>query len=283
MIDLDRFSAKTLATVPIVNGKGQVKSRTFNSRVVNGWYVVELGDDVVVKERATPMQIDSLHHGKRKFKGIPLGRQFFPINFNNLELLGMDQTERIYLNQADEWDVIKAVLWDDGKIYFLSVDYGFKRLPIDQVREAFEKEQPITGIKDLTPEIRYYFLVVSLHRDGIRQAIELQKMKLAEADKIKRMMEFRKTFAGRLDKTVSDAGGKLIRFYQRGDDRYMVEWKVGGEKLKTLIKDDLRIIDLGFCASEEDGLHSLGSAVNLAKVYVEEGGIGDGGLYVTRS
>ena len=102
-------------------------------------------------------------------------------------------------------------------------------------------------------------------------------MKLAEKEREKLLKEFRKTFSGRLGKIIEDVGGRLVRFVKKGKDQVLVVWKVGGQQIKTVIENNLHVVDAGFCLENEDSKHSLSSLIALAQIFQE-----DEPLYVMR-
>lgn len=279
-IDLQRFSEPVETSVPFLNGKSIFRGRKIDRiGIKDGWYRVMLADTVAVLRESNQVEAEMALQHCSILKGFSLGDQFIPLNFNNLEQLGFEQSAPLIFNQSDVWDVIKAGLWEDGNFYFAEIDYGFPRDVIEEVRRAFEADKPIKDIKGATPELKYYFILLSLHRESHRKLQELAKMKLAEAERQKRLKEFQKTFAGRLEKVIEEgAGGKLVRFVKKGKDQVLVVWKIGGQKIKTLINDEMGVLDLGYCASGRDRDHSLKSAVLLAKIFQEE----EGSVYIMR-
>jgi len=283
-INLDRFLQEKERLVPFIRSSGQYKNRKIVlSNLEDNWYKLVIGDNVEVKGKASPLEVEEALKKIKKIKGMPIGNEFIPINFTNLERLGYEQSAKVEFQQANTWDVIKAGLWDDGKLYFAGIDYSFDRKAIDKVKDAFEKEKGLEGIKGITPELRYYFIILSLQRDSYRKFKELKKMKLAESEREKRLADFHKTFTGRLQKTVEDAGGKLVRFTREGNNRILVVWKTDNQTIKTVISaENMRVIDAGYCLEGYDKQHTMSSIVNLAKVFKDDGGMGDGGLYITR-
>ncbi len=280
-IDLTRFSQEKEAVVPIVNMIGKVNGRKFISEVEDGWYKIRVGDIIHDVEKATPFQIEKALEGFKLYSGYPMGGDIVPINFDNLFRKGFGETVPVHFLNEAPWEIVGFSQWEDGLFYSRGPNIKANRTVIREVQKAFEEERNLEGIKGITPEIRYYYLLHSLNRDAFRAAEELKALKLAEAEKQKRIEEFRKTFAGRLQQTIENAGGKLIRYYQRGSN-YTVVWKVKGQQITSTIRNDDSIIDLGFCASGYDQEHTLSSAIKLAQTYYEEGGVGHGGLYITR-
>ncbi len=280
-IDLKRFAEEKEVLSPIVNHITRIEGRLVNLAIEDGWYWFKLGNDVQVSRKATPMDIEIALEKAKVAKGYPVGEDVVPMNFDNFFKKGYGESIKVHFLNEQPWEIVRFVEWEDGRCYSAGVDIKANRTVIKAVKEAFETEKPLDGISGVTPELRYYFLIHSLQRDAFRVAEEFAKMKLAEEERKKRIEEFQKTFAGRIQKTVEDAGGKLVRFYQRGRN-YVVIWKVYNQQVTSTIRDDFGIMDLGFCASGQDRLHSLPSAIQLARQYYEDNETRHGGLYITR-
>lgn len=276
-INLERFSIPQEGIAPIVNGWGKWGGRKVIANIENGWYKLVLGNQVSVGRKASPLEIEESLVKTKKHRGLPLGGEVVPWNFENIFDKGYAGTVEINFLDLPAWEVVKFARWEDGRFYFAGVDMSAKRTILNSVKENFEKNEGIDAIKGLTPELRYYFLLLSLQRQSYQQLKELEKMKLSEAEKQKRLEEFKNTFAGRLQHVIGEAGGKLIRFAKQGANKYSVTWKVGRQKVISIIKDDMRIYSLGYCAEGEDKKHTMSSAILLAKIFQKEKP-----LYITR-
>jgi hypothetical protein len=131
-------------------------------------------------------------------------------------------------------------------------------------------------VRGITPELGYYFLLANLQRQSYKEAREIEKLNLTARERDKRLREFQNNFSFRLEHTIGEANGKLIRFSKHGNG-YLVEWKLGDQIIKSTINDNMRILNAGFCLSGEDKKHSLSSLINLAQLFQEEAP-----LYLTR-
>ncbi len=281
-IDLEKFTEEKDIIIPIVNNVGKFQSRKFTfPNIKDGWYNVRAGSNYEVKDEATPLQIEKIFEELKRYVGYPIGTDAVPINFDNFFRKGEGETVKILFLNESPWEIVSFIEWGDGNYYSAGVNIGADRSVINEIKGAFEKELPINEVKGATPELKYYFLLHNLHRDTLRTVEAIERLKLKEQERKKRIDEFKQTFPGRLENTIKNAGGKLVRFYKRGNG-YTVVWKVAGQKITSRIKNDYGIIDLGFCASGEDKKHSLSSAIQLAKLYYKEGSLGEGGLYITR-
>lgn len=277
MIDLRRFTEQRTVYIPIVDGWGQTDGRKiYTAGKVNGWYKCNLGNDVQILREATPLEVLKTLKTKKAVRVYALGTEGIPVNFDNFLRQGLGETVPVYFLNLPLYEVGKAVRWEDGRFYYYEPDIKFQRSLLTRIKGAFEKEQEINSITGATPELRYYFLLTTLQRDAFRAAEELNKLKLSEAERAKRIKEFESTFSGRLQTTIEKAGGKLVKFYKANSDTYMIHWKVkdSNQLVKSSIKDNMQILNLGFCASGADRQHTLSSAVQLAKMY--------GSLYITR-
>ncbi len=280
MLDLKRFSEETEEIVPIIGGTGRFHGRFISLKVDDGWYLVSLGDKALIKRKATVLEVAKAIKDQPTFSVYALGIEGIPLSFDSFSRRGWGEAVTVNFQNLQIFEVARIVYWEDKRFYF----YG-QEMPNEILREAkkvFEKNEPFNNIKGLTPELRYYLILVSLQRESFRAAQELAKFKLNAAERAKRIKEFQETFSGRLQRTIENVGGTLIRYSKKGNN-YNVRWKVYGQEIVSTIKDDERIISLGFCASGADTKHTLSSAIALAKLYYEEAGTDHGGLYITRS
>lgn len=278
-IDLNRFNQKKEVIIPIVDGWGQYDGRKiYIPNVEDGYYKATLRDSIVLHGRASPLEVHKIFTGggKHKFRVYAIGEEGVATNFDTFIRKGFGETVRVNFLSVRLFEVVEIVLWEDGRFYFYDTILPKNRSVIQQVKQCFDAEKEITGVAGVTPELRYYFLLTSLQRQGVRAAEEMEKYKLSELERQKRVEEFNASFPGRLKDTVTKAGGKFIRYSKFGNG-YLVEWKLGRQLIKSTIKDNMRIINAGFCLSGDDKKHTIASIVNLAKLFRREAP-----LYITR-
>lgn len=277
-IDLDQFSTPVEAVVPIFNGEGVYQGRHFQINIADGWYRVQLGDSVVPVRTAGGIEVDEALQVSPVVRGFTIADSIVPLNFDSTKFkYGYSETIPVRFIKSELWDVIVAHRWEDDHLYYGGLDYSFDTGIVDDVKKRFETEESLEGIKNLTPELRYVYLLLCLQRDNFRELDKLRKLKLSELERKKRLEEFQKTLGGRVLKTIEDAGGKLTRFHRQGPDKLVVVWGVGNQKVNTLVDLDFRILELGYCAENQDRQHTLSSAVTLAQVFQR-----DQDLYLTR-
>jgi hypothetical protein len=277
VLNLSKFARTSEAIVPFWDGWGQVNGRKlYMPQAEDGWWLVALGAGYTLVRKATPLEIFRALRGKNMLRVYALGTDGVPLNFDNFFKRGLTETAPIFGINLGPFSIAKAIVWEDGRLYYQEQDARVSPT-LRAIKEAFDTDQPITNIKHITPEMRYYFLILSLQRAGMRQAEELEKMKLSQLEKEKRIREFQNTFSGRLQTIIEHAGGTLIKFFKANADTWMVHWKVNNQLVKSTIHDDMRIISAGFCLSGEDTKHTMGSIINLAKMFQDRSP-----LYITR-
>jgi len=276
-IDLTRFIQEHEVTMPIVDGWGKYGSRWVEKRVKNGWYRIGIGSEINIKRKATLVEIDQeLKHGKL-LTGFAYGEEIVPINFQNLFSKGFGETVKVEFLDQPPWTAVHFVQWDDGRFYYVDVDFGFHRV-LTHLRELFEAEKTLLGERGITPEIRYTWLLLSLERDTWRHLAELEALKLSEEEKKKRAEEFKLNWNDRIRVAIENAGGKFVSATKQANNRFLVTWKSGRQTVKSVVHENLRVEHAGYCLSNFDRHHSLQSLINLSKIYIEN----SGSLYLTR-
>jgi hypothetical protein len=277
MLDLARFATIKEVVMPIIDGWGQFEGRkVYGSATENGWYLVALGADTKILRKATLLETHKALRGKKADRVYPFGNEVIPMNFDNFHRRGVGETAQVNFMDRPLFSVAKVVEWEDGRFYFYEEDRGSHSRTIRTIKEIFEKDGVLQGVRNTTPELRYYFLLASLQREGTRALEELAAFAVAESERAKRIAAYKANFGSRLQDAVERAGGKYLRHYRSGK-AFMVEWEVGGQVVKSTVHDDLRVVSAGFCLSGDDKLHTVNSIVNLAKSFQDRAP-----LYITR-
>lgn len=277
-IKLARFATEKDIVLPILNKVGKFQGRKISLNVPDGWYSTKLGTSVIYVKPASELEIKLALDKCPVLRFYPIGNEGVPLNFESLKRRGMGETVEILFLNTSPWDIIQAGLWEDNHYYFIGFDYGADREVLNQVKTKFETKQIFNDIKGITPELRYYTILLSLQKQTLETLETLERLNLSSAERTKRLKEFQSTFQGRLRKVVADAGGELVNFYKRGAGRYLIVWKSGRQTIKTIINDKFRIYDAGYCLSGEDKKHSMSSIIALAKTFQRQAP-----LYLTRT
>lgn len=278
MLDLNRFTQETRAIVPIVGGRGQYKGRKIYApkSIKDGFYNVTLKDKVRIEKKASPMEVLKTLKPLPKYRIYALGTEGVPTNFDIFRRAGLGESEAIEFLNLPPFSVAEVVPWEDGRLYFYNEILPKNRTIIREVARAFERRAILSGLRGISPEIRYYVLLLNLQRDSYEALAELKDWTISDEERNRRIKSFRGSFLGRLKNAVTQAGGTFIGYSKVGRGQ-LVEWEIGGQRVKSTIRDDFRIVTAGFCLSGDDKLHTLPSLINLAKLFQQEYP-----LYITR-
>lgn len=263
---------KTRVQNPTAKGSDDDVGEENNGKPIygpEGWFNILIGTTTKIIRRATPLERLRACSSLRKLTIYALGSEGIPTNFSSFKHLGYGESIRIYGLQAPLFATVQVVQWEDGRFYPYEEVLTSTRDVIRRVKEQFEKEGDLLGVRGITPELRYYYLLACLQQQSIRAAEELEKFNLSQAERTKRIAEFQSTFPGRLQSTIERAGGSLVKFSKHGNG-WLVHWRIGSDNIKSTITDDFRIISAGFCLSGDDRLHTVSSIINLAKLFKEE-------------
>lgn len=269
MIDLNRFSQPVEAIVPLIDGKGVYHGRQIVQKGFTGYYNVSFGDKIKVLGEANKLEAYLMAKGLPKFKGIAYGDSIIPLNFSAAKFLGYQETISVLGMEAPLGYVVVTHRWEDDTLLYGHIDGGYNQLPIILTKKKAESGDKLEG-KDITPEMRYFYLLVRLDLARLTAWQEIDKMAISKEAKQKAIEKFKETFYGRTKEVVEQAGGQFISVAKQGQ-RATIVWKVGKEKFTSIVNNDLRILDLGYCASGYDKDHSISSAIQLAKLYMKEG------------
>jgi hypothetical protein len=271
-INITEFLKPEDVVVPFISGIGYHGSRKLRINVSDGWYKIRLTDEI--EEVAPADTIDVLETVKNipKYSGYIFNQEFIPNHVNSFKArTGItSMSVPIYFNTAVTWSVASAVMWRDHLI-FIDLDMTYKKLELLlELKEKFEKEEQISGMRGITPEMRYLYFLTLFERDSLREIEHLRQLAISEEEKRKRLEEFRKSTAGRLKETIERAGGNLERFYRQGNDKLVVVWTVDGEQLESVIRTDtFQCIEAGFCVSGDDDKLNITAAVLTAKDHID--------------
>ncbi len=276
-INLERFTQETEAIAPIVGGWGKIQGRRVEVKTEDGWYKVLLGNQVTILKKATQLEVFKTLRGMSKKLVYAVGTEGVPVNFDNFFRRGLGESVEIHFMNAQLLDMIEVVEWEDQRFYYYETVLKKQREIISGAKNAFEEKRALPEMRGLTPEIRYAFLLAEIARESYEAFSQIEKLwTLSSGELNKRVESIRSNFQYVITGAIAKAGGTYIGHKPAGSG-YIVEWEVGGQKIKSKVTPDLRIISAGFCLSGEDKKHSLGSVINLAKLFQE-----NRPLYITR-
>lgn len=271
MIDLNKFTQPVYTTVPIIENTFVYNRKKYNVYVpVNGWYDVVLrGNDVDIIKIAIP----EMHSFKNIISGYVYNNKLIFHNFDEAKRrFGYEIYTDLYFNTLTTFNPVQAVVWEDNKCYFYKPNYT--QVFIYELRNYITEDGniDITGLSGVTPEQKTLLLF---------HAIELQNQKklqeqLAYQEKIE---ELKQSIEGRLFIAFNQVGAKIEK-YQLRNNMIEVEWKIKGATkiFNSLIDENFKVIEAGYCMSGDDKQHSVSSLVLTAQDYEE-----DNAIFQTRS
>lgn len=274
-IDFSRFTEDKEIICPIVDGSGQYEGRKLEFNVADGWYRIKLGNQPSIVRPATELEKIKEYEKKKRYIGFQVGDKYVPSTF---EITKPHTSIRVHLSpeQTDTWSPTWFFKHSDGRFYFAGENPSYNRTVIQAIRDCFNRRVGIREVPGVTPELRLTFILSRLYQNSYDAFRELQDINLTGRDREEYLKNYKQNFGERIRDVVTDAGGTYISYSKRGSG-YLVEWEVGGQTVKSVINDDMRILDAGFCLSGADKKHSMSSIVMLARMFQD-----DAPLYIER-
>jgi hypothetical protein len=264
MINLNRFTETKEIILPIVDNKGIYQGRKFYfPDTGNGWMRVKTGDNPKVVCQLDELEFTKVFEKYDKIKGFIFGSEVVPVSFNTMKQKygALASSFPVCFMTANPWTTINVIPWEDSNYYFMDIDYSYDDTILKQVKERFDKEQNLEGLKGLTPEMRYLYVLFNLEREMQKELLKKQKEE-----------ELKKSLGGRLKLSIENAGGLLIRFTKVGNNRLEVVWSIGRERFNSLIRmDNFMAVSVGYCVSGEDKEYSIAKAVVIAQDFKDKG------------
>jgi hypothetical protein len=188
----------------------------------------------------------------------------------NGRLIGNDFQGRLFGLPADEdlakFTPVSARKWFDGHLLYEQQE--FETEVEAKVREAFEEERSIEGIKAITPALAHVFLLESTQRELAREAERRAREDVERRERAAQLARWQETLEGRISLALSHTGAELVSWRRNGQRQAVVRYRLGGQRFECIIDTEtLQIMDAGICldgADEELNLSSLPSAVREA-------------------
>ena len=242
----------------------------------NGIYML----DITHSNPATtliPADLNIVREDIRKSKktylisGYAYKNQFVPNNYMKYKRKLGNIPVKVDGMVADDLDFVNVIFISNRRVlFFWDILYPMNLIALrDEILQRVENGIDLQNLKGVTPEQRIIYALLRFEK--IQQEEERRRQEEAE-----RM----KNIDYRIQKIISDAGGKYIRHNtMRGGESIEVIWEVNGERISTLIDKEMHVQNAGFCVSGYDKTLSLGAAVTVLEDYIDEGDY----IYRTRS
>jgi hypothetical protein len=188
----------------------------------------------------------------------------------NGRIIGNDFQARLFGLPMDmdlpKFTPVTARKWFDGHILYEGQE--FETEVETKVRDAFEEERGIDGVKGVTPALAHTFLLESTQRALAREAERRAREEVARRQQAAELARWQETLEGRISLALSHTGAELVNWRRNGQRQAVVRYRLGGRRFECVIDtESLRIVDAGIClsgADEELNLSSLPSAVREA-------------------
>lgn len=256
IVDFEKFNKSIQVIVPVLKGNFKYKGKRYNCNSFDsGWFNVKIkGNDSKIIDNVVFSEYNNFNF----IKGYVFNEQFIFQSFEvGIRKIGREVMTDIYLNKCPSFSSIIGVIWEDGKIYFYSPNY--KDSFIYTVKSIIENDGNIKSLKGLTPELRTLCLFY-----------ELEKQRLEELKAEEEIEKLKKTLYGRLVLSFKRTGAELIKYSISGS-RIIVDWRIGRQGFNSVLdKNTFRVLECGYCCSNDDRRHNIHSMVNLAKDYDEQ-------------
>lgn len=167
---------------------------------------------------------------------------------------------------------ILARRWFDGRLWFEMPD--FEGEAESAVRDSYEEEKSIQGIKGVTPGLAHAFL---LDRTAREMARAFEKRKLEEADAKRRAEELARwenSIDGRIALALSHSGAELLDWRRSGGSEATVRYRLSHQRFECVIDTDtLQILDAGICLEGEDASLNLSSLPSAVREAIDTGAL----------
>ena len=185
-------------------------------------------------------------------------------------LLTNDSQDRLFGLPAEEdlpkFCPVAVRKWFDGHTLYEGQE--FETEVETKVREAFEEEGSIDGVKGVTPALAHVFVLESTQRELAREAERRAREEVARQKQAAELARWQETLEGRISLALSHTGAELVNWRRNGQRQAVVRYRVAGRRFECVIDtESLQIMDAGICLSgtdEELNLSSLPSAVREA-------------------
>jgi len=286
MLDFSKLAEEKIIEVPVLDGRFQYHSKKYKIfSEEDGWFKVKIeGNSAEISEPV--FDFTELEKKNKPVKGYTYNNTIIFHNFDSTKRKwGFELSEEINFNSALTFSAIKAIVWEDKKIYFVSPDYS--NFKIFDIKTSFDNDEAINNLKEITPELRTLFLFHEIEREQFRelerQRLELERMELADEERKKREKELMASIPGRLQLTFERSGARMIQYSISGN-RIIVDWEMLSARGNMGRHNDhmiqynsvidsrtFKVLESGYCMSGDDRRHNITSLVKLAEDYEERG------------
>lgn len=271
MLDFGKFAGPIKAVVPIRNNSFILNKKPYQIKSDDGWFEVLIDGNKaqtcghaywdLPREKASNMVLGYTCNNSIVFQNFDVAKR----KWN----LGM--TAPLHFNQSPTFESIRAVVWEDGQVYWVEPNYS--DVQTLELKDLLDSDQTLVGRKGVTQELRSLFLFHALEKEQIKQLAieaEMAKTRAIQKEEEERLM---RDIPYRLRMTLARAGGEMLGYSLTGN-RIIVEWKIpdSGQRYNSVIDSRTwMVLEAGFCMSNDDKRHNLTSIVKTAEEYEDRG------------
>ena len=264
-MDYSQFLQKPdeLLRLPCFGGKSVCDDqRTYRLRntLPPGWYQFRKSGRYLAVEGCTPPDLDAWK--LPRVTGYVMNGRLVT-NDSRACLFGLPEDEDL-----PKFAPVSARKWFDGHLLYGGLE--FETETEIKVREAFEDERSIDGIKGVTPALAHVFLLEFTQRELAREAERRAREETERQRQVAALARWQETLEGRISLALSHTGAELISWRRHSGHQAVVRYRIAGHRFECVIDtESLQIVDAGIClsgADEELNLSSLPSAVREAVV-----------------
>lgn len=259
-IDFNKIVESKDVIVPVINGQFQYNRKKYVCDIdLSGWLKVQLDGNTFVSTGNAYPEIDL--PDVQTIKGYTYNNNVIFQNFDvGKRKVGVDIMSTLLFNNAPTFSSIKAVLWEDGCLYYYGINYN--DFFLSEVKNVFDENRGIKNLHKITPEIKSLYLFHELERQAIYEAKKVDR----EAEELKKWNE---SLPGRLHTAFNAVHAKVLEYSVSGN-RVIVDWEleeVGRKYNSVLDVNTLVTIEAGYCMSGDDRRHNVSTMVLTAKEF----------------
>ncbi len=265
-LDFSLFVAPKRTIVPVLSGSFILNKKRYSTNSVDGWSVVEITNNsakfiepanapdifqMLRESQSGSVVLGYTHHNSIIFHNFDVAKRRF-----NLQVQAP-----LRFNMATTFESIRAVVWEDGQVYYIEPNYS--DIKTYDVKDLYEREESLKDQKGITPELRTLYLFHALERDQMRQ-VALESKRAADHERMMADIPYR------LKVTLERVEAELIGYSLSGD-RIIIDWRLknGQQRYNSVVDKNFRILEAGICCSGDDRSHNLTSIVKLTESYQE--------------
>ena len=241
-------------------------------RVANGIYSIDMTQDDFMGS-IEPADIDSAIRFFRKKSKIKVVRGIAfhdmiipenPVSFKRIPIRVIDAT-------YDDFEEVEVAILNNGACYFLQVVSTEKAFPLMDIQNILGGEDgSVEDVKGVTPEMRITYTFHVIEGERQRRLEELAHLELLQDEARERHRREMLVPVNAIRRALEESGANVdgIKKVNLG---FEVTWSAAGHTINTLLDNNYRVVEGGFCMSGYDDTQSITSVSRVLQDYVDQG------------